>query len=104
MRKYITERIERDSFIVILGDHQPPGAITYDDPSWAVPMHVVSKDQALIERFVENGYTPGMIPAEAIKVQGLNHFVTEFVRLLSSDRPSTALQTGEETKKELRTP
>jgi hypothetical protein len=95
MRKYITERLERDAFIVILGDHQPPGAITYDDPSWAVPMHVASKDQGLIERFVAAGYTPGMIPAEAIKIQGLNHFVTEFVRLLSSDRPSTALQTGE---------
>jgi hypothetical protein len=91
MRRYIAERIERDSFIVILGDHQPPGAITYDDPSWAVPLHVLSRDRELIDRFIETGFTPGMIPTEHGKIKGLHTFMTDMLRLLSSD-DRTALQ------------
>jgi hypothetical protein len=91
MRRYIAERIERDSFIVILGDHQPPGAITYDDPSWAVPLHVLSRDRELIERFIETGFTPGMIPTDHGKVKGLHTFMTDMLRILSSD-DRTALQ------------
>jgi hypothetical protein len=94
MRRYITERLDRDAFIVILGDHQPPGAITYDDPSWAVPLHVLSKDRELIERFVEAGYTPGMIPTDNGKMKGMHTFMTDFLRLLSSEDRPAALQQG----------
>jgi hypothetical protein len=84
MRRYITERISRESFIVILGDHQPPGAITYDDPSWAVPVHVISRDRELIDRFVASGYAAGMIPADdGGPIAGMETFLTEFLTRLS---------------------
>jgi hypothetical protein len=90
MRRYIAERIKRNSFIVILGDHQPPGAITYDDPSWAVPLHVISQDKALIDRFVEAGYTPGMVPRSGGSIKGLQTMLVDLMTLLSKDGPSTA--------------
>ena len=99
MRRYITERITRDSFIVILGDHQPPGAITYDDPSWAVPLHVVSQDRDLIDHFIASGYSPGMVPAEpGGPIAGMEAFMTEFLTMLSGAAPrkdpATALKSG----------
>jgi hypothetical protein len=90
MRRYISERIERNSFIVILGDHQPPGAITYDDPSWAVPLHVISKDRDLIDHFVANGYTPGMVPTDREPVPRMDSFLTHFLTMLSTPAPPTA--------------
>jgi hypothetical protein len=94
IRRYISERLTRDSFIVILGDHQPPGAITYDDPSWAVPVHVISKDRDLIERFIGDGYTPGMVPSESAKVPPMDSFLTHMLTTLSTTGPSTALEAG----------
>ncbi len=101
MRRYISERITRDSFVVILGDHQPSGAITYDDPSWAVPLHVISRDRELIERFVGAGYTPGMVPggsADSLSMKGLQTMLIEFLTLLSTPGPSTALDAGADPK------
>jgi hypothetical protein len=94
LRRYISERIERDSFIVILGDHQPPGAITYDDPSWAVPVHVISKDRDLIDHFIANGYTPGMVPVDAGGVLAMHGFLPHLMTMLSTSAPSTAENRG----------
>jgi len=91
MRRYISERIKRNSFIVIMGDHQPPGAITYDDPSWAVPVHILSKERDLIEHFIEAGYTPGMVPRSSNDIKGMETFLSHILTMLSSARP-TALQ------------
>ena len=94
IRRYVSERLTRNSFIVILGDHQPPGAVTYDDPSWAVPMHVITKDPALMDSFVAAGYTPGMVPSESAKIPRMDTFLTHFMTMLSSSSPSAALQDG----------
>jgi hypothetical protein len=91
MKRYIADRLKRDAFIVILGDHQPPGAITYDDPSWAVPLHVLSRDRELIDRFIASGYTPGMIPTDHDgKMRGLQHFLSDFLTILSGGEEAAA--------------
>lgn len=47
--------------ILVLGDHQPrlesnqPGEATFD-----TPVHVISRDGALVERFAERGFQPGL--------------------------------------------
>jgi hypothetical protein len=88
LRRYIVERLERDTLIMILGDHQPAGSITDNDPSWAVPLHMVSRDRALIDRFVAAGYTPGMTPSASGKVAGMETFLSEIVERLSNDKPA----------------
>lgn len=52
----------RDAVFVILGDHQPAPIITGPNASRAVPVHIVSRDAALIKRFEAEGFTAGMIP------------------------------------------
>ncbi|WP_246710159.1 sulfatase-like hydrolase/transferase [Martelella soudanensis] len=59
---YIT-RFGDDAVFIVLGDHQPAPIITGPDASRAVPVHVVSRDAALIGRFEADGFTASMIPA-----------------------------------------
>src|SRR5205814_10187702 len=62
LRTYLTERIAGDALVIFLGDHQPSAEITADSPSFVVPIHVVSRDHALVERFItsaSNSASPG---------------------------------------------
>lgn len=51
-----------DAVFVVLGDHQPAPLVTGPGASRAVPVHVVSRDKALVESFLSAGFTAGMIP------------------------------------------
>jgi hypothetical protein len=84
IRRYLLERLTHNSLIIILGDHQPAGSVTGNDPSWAVPVHVLSRDRSLIERFVAAGYTGGMTPSANRSVPGMETFFTELVGCLSA--------------------
>nr|WP_299502053.1 sulfatase-like hydrolase/transferase [uncultured Rhizobium sp.] len=58
---YMT-RFGKDTVFVILGDHQPAAIVTGADAPRSVPLHVVSADAALIDRFRRTGFAAGMIP------------------------------------------
>lgn len=51
------------SVIVVLGDHQPrrPVGRMKVDP-WEVPVHVLSRDPSVVERFARVGFRPGFTP------------------------------------------
>jgi hypothetical protein len=51
--------LEGDKIVIIMGDHQPP-LIAEDDSSYDVPVHILSRDKALLEEFVAQGFVEGM--------------------------------------------
>lgn len=51
-----------DTLLILLGDHQPALVITGPDASGAVPIHVISRNPALIEPFRRRGFIDGLIP------------------------------------------
>ena len=59
---YIT-RFGNDTIFIVLGDHQPAPTITGPNASHAVPVHIISRDAALIARFEKEGFSSGMLPA-----------------------------------------
>ncbi len=64
---YLSERAEQDFLLVLIGDHQPPAAVSGEGERWDVPVHVVTRDAALAVRLRERGFEPGLAPApEAI--------------------------------------
>jgi hypothetical protein len=85
LQRYILERLQRNTLVIVMGDHQPTGAITLDDPSWAVPVHLVTKDRALLARFTAAGYVPGVFPPLTGPIPGMELFLPDLVERLSGD-------------------
>jgi hypothetical protein len=84
---YITRFVRDDSLIIVLGDHQPVSELTDDSASWAVPVHVISKNASFIQPFLGRGYVPGMVPGQTSAP--MQSFLLDFLRDFSSE-PSNA--------------
>jgi hypothetical protein len=62
LKSYITQFINDDSLVILLGDHQPVREVSGGEENHAVPVHIVSRDPTFIEPFVARGYVRGMRP------------------------------------------
>lgn len=61
--EYILQFVADDTLIIVMGDHQPRSPIAeMDEDTWEVPVHVISRNAELVERFEALGYTPGITP------------------------------------------
>lgn len=58
LSEFIQQHKEPALFILI-GDHQPP-QVSHRKDGWTTPVHVISRDQALVDQFAEYGFTPGL--------------------------------------------
>jgi hypothetical protein len=52
----------RQAVYIILGDHQPAANVTGEGATWDVPVHIISAQPDLLERFVARGFKPGLTP------------------------------------------
>ena len=81
--KVITEFIMRyltdNALIIVLGDHQPNVQITGENQPWSVPVHVISRNEALLEPFRKRGYSPGLIPTQPPPHRGMETFLYDFL-------------------------
>ena len=69
-----------DALYVVLGDHQPPLLAFSDYEGTATPLHIFSKNQALIDSFVNQGFAAGLTLGEgSIKHEG---FYSLFMQML----------------------
>jgi hypothetical protein len=55
----------RPTVYVLMGDHQPVGAVTGRSVSFDVPVHIIATDAALIQRLKALGFAPGLEPPRA---------------------------------------
>lgn len=58
--KFIAEHSDDNSLFIIIGDHQPATVVKYKQDDYDTPIHVVSKDSALVQSFKEYGFTDGL--------------------------------------------
>jgi hypothetical protein len=59
---YLRAHRDHDVVMILLGDHQPPAALSGAGASWDVPVHIVASRPAVLERFVARGFRPGLTP------------------------------------------
>ena len=62
---YLRQPRPRDTVYVLVGDHQPTANVSGEGASWDVPVHVISSDPQLLQRFVEQGFVAGLEPPRA---------------------------------------
>ena len=84
LKRYLTDSVKDDSLIIVLGDHQPVAEVNGHSPSHGVPIHILSRNAALLQPFLARGYTPGMRPHRPGKRLGLESFLPDFLRDFSS--------------------
>lgn len=77
----------RETIYVLIGDHQPTANITGERPPWDVPVHIISRDRALLDRFKTQGFSEGLWPDRT--VLGEIHHLTSL--LLSGFGPGPTL-------------
>ncbi|WP_447555625.1 alkaline phosphatase [Vreelandella sp. EE22] len=61
--RFAERAVDDNTLMIVLGDHQAAPLITGDGASAAVPVHVMSKDQALLDAFRARGFVDGTLPA-----------------------------------------
>lgn len=55
----------REAVYLLIGDHQPAANVSGEGATWDVPAHLVTRDAALLQRFVDMGFSRGVEPARA---------------------------------------
>jgi len=48
--------------MILVGDHQPASSVSGEGATWEVPVHVIDANPKLLQRFVEQGFQPGLEP------------------------------------------
>lgn len=84
LKAYLEQFIDDDALIIILGDHQPASQITGNGRPWSVPIHVISRNPALLAPFFQRGYGPGLVPDQPLPHPGMETFLHDFVLDFSS--------------------
>ena len=75
-----------DGLFIILGDHQPAAIVTGPQASRAVPVHIVSRDAALVERFRQAGFSAGFRPGPEAAERPMSGFAPLLLSLLAQTR------------------
>lgn len=59
---YLQNEAPQQLVTVLVGDHQPWAVVSGSDASWEVPVHIISRDEALLDRLVAHGFVRGLVP------------------------------------------
>ena len=88
MTEFAERFLDERTLLMVVGDHQAAPWVTgATDPD--VPVHVIARDPALIEPFVEWGFRPGAFPDPDGSPRRMDEFREWFVRAFSNDTSSS---------------
>ncbi|WP_375546465.1 CDP-alcohol phosphatidyltransferase family protein [Actinophytocola gossypii] len=77
---YVETHGDDDLVLVVVGDHQPAPIVTGDNATWDVPITVIAKDPAVLDRIDHWHWQPGMNPSENAPVWRMDSFRDRFLR------------------------
>jgi phosphoglycerol transferase MdoB-like AlkP superfamily enzyme len=60
---YLRLRPDRDLVMILIGDHQPPSAVSGEHASREVPVHVIASRPAVLDALVAQGFRRGLTPS-----------------------------------------
>jgi hypothetical protein len=86
---HLRRREPREAVYLLVGDHQPAANITGEGASWDVPVHVVSRDAALLARFEAHGFAPGLEPPRR-SLGGMHELTGMLMEAFSAATPTPA--------------
>ena len=91
---YLQRPEPRESVMLWVGDHQPASSVSGEGASWDVPVHLVTRDPALLERFVALGFRAGLEPHHPA-VGGMHELTALLIQAFEARRSANDLQGGD---------
>lgn len=76
---FLRLRKDRDLVMILVGDHQPPSAVSGEHASWEVPVHVIASRPAVLDALAAQGFRRGLAPAHPA-VGHMNALTTMLLR------------------------
>jgi hypothetical protein len=76
---FLTTYADKDTVVVVLGDHQPATIVSGTDAGHDVPVSVIARDPAVLDRISGWGWTDGLRPVDASPVWRMDAFRDAFV-------------------------
>ncbi|MEN8651922.1 sulfatase [Streptomyces sp. 21So2-11] len=93
---YVEEYADKDTVLVLLGDHQPNSTVTGPHPSHDVPISIVTDDPAVLDRISSWDWQDGLRPGPTAPVWRMDTFRDRFLTAYGP-RPEAA-PTSKETR------
>lgn len=59
---YLMQPAPREYLMILIGDHQPASSVSGEGATWEVPVHVIGTNAQVLQRFVKQGFRPGLEP------------------------------------------
>lgn len=83
-----------EDILIITGDHQPKFPVSEKGASFAVPLHIISKNENLLAPLTGFGYVFHIVPPKKQSYPGIEEFLGQFISLAKGGnlipRPSSA--------------
>lgn len=76
---FLTTYDDPNLVLVVLGDHQPATVVSGAGANHQVPISIISKDPAVIDRIASWHWQPGVFPSPAAPVWGMDAFRNRFL-------------------------
>ncbi|MEQ9488199.1 MAG: sulfatase-like hydrolase/transferase [Alphaproteobacteria bacterium] len=77
---FVDRTTDDNDLIIVLGDHQPWRVVSGNLGGRATPMHVFSRNQTLVDAFLSDGYTSGLMPDTTAAPIPMEAFLPRLVR------------------------
>jgi hypothetical protein len=90
---YLRQHAPENVLLLALGDHQPPAIVGGRNISWQTPVHVFSRDSALIGAFQAAGFQAGIKPG-LTALGGIEKLGPLLLRMLNNSSATHAAKVG----------
>lgn len=87
LENYLTTRLQDDSIVIVLGDHQPPLTTAAETRNKAVPIHIISRDPSALAPFRALGFVDGVEPRRLVGERGMESFLGHFLAAFGAKAP-----------------
>jgi hypothetical protein len=85
---------DKDTVVVLLGDHQPAGVVSGEHPGHDVPVTVIAQDPAVLERISGWDWQPGLGPRPDAPVWRMDAFRDRFLAAFGAVRSAPSSSAG----------
>jgi hypothetical protein len=85
LTSYVQHYGNKNTVLIVLGDHQPWTVVSGAEPSHEVPISIIARDPAVLKRISRWGWTDGLKPSPQAPVWAMSAFRNRFLTTFGTE-------------------